>query len=411
MHAHKQDADKGLVQVQEAPSRETSGWQEAEAALRVSEDRFRQLVTAVQDYAIFLLDPHGRILSWNAGAQRIKGYTAEEILGRHFSCFYPQDVAERGWPDEELRLATAHGHFEDEGWRLRKDGSRFWASVVITPWRDDTGTLRGFLKISRDLTERKAAEEKLQSLAAQLQRSNSELEQFASIAAHDLQEPLRKILAFGDRLKVKYSDALGEQGRDYLQRMQSAATRMRALINDLLSFSRVLTKAQPFVSVDLTELVQEAVSDLEARFQQTGGGIEVGPLPTVEADPLQLRQVFQNLIGNALKFHKIEIPPVVVVQGRLTPPPEPTTAEGRQSSPFCEITVQDNGIGFEEQYLDRIFEVFQRLHGRQEYEGTGMGLAICRKIVLRHGGTITARSAPGQGSTFILTLPVKHCSG
>ncbi|HEY1581507.1 MAG TPA: CHASE3 domain-containing protein [Chthoniobacterales bacterium] len=236
-----------------------------------------------------------------------------------------------------------------------------------------------------------------------LQRSNRELEQFASVASHDLQEPLRKIQAFGDRLQTRCAETLGEHGRDYLKRMLASATRMRSLIDALLTFSRVTTKAQPFVTVDLATTAEEVVSDLEDRVHRMGGRVEVGALPSLEADPLQMRQLLQNLIGNGLKFARPNEQPVVRVEGRVLTP-----KEGNGTVPRCEISVSDNGIGFEEVYLDRIFELFQRLHGRQEYEGTGMGLAICRKIVERHGGTITARSAPGRGATFLVNLPLRQ---
>ena len=244
----------------------------------------------------------------------------------------------------------------------------------------------------------------LRRRTADLNASNRELQDFAAVASHDLQEPLRKIEAFGSRLKTKYDQVLDEPGRDYLARMLAATVRMRQLINDLLSFSRVTTKARAFVTVDLAEVAQEVVSDLEGRMYETGGRVEVGALPTIEAEPLQMRQLLQNLIGNGLKFHREGEPPVVRIEGRLLDTSDPPV-EGPAPGPRrCEIQVQDNGIGFEEVYSERIFELFQRLHGRDEYEGTGMGLAICRKIVTRHGGTIRAHSAPGHGATFIVTL-------
>jgi len=250
-----------------------------------------------------------------------------------------------------------------------------------------------------DVLERRVRERTLELADANtsLKNSNRELEQFASVASHDLQEPLRKIEAFGDRLKMS-REALNEQSRDYLDRILSSATRMRTLINDLLSFSRVATRAQPFKPVQLAVIAKEVVGDLEGRLQQTQGQVELGELPEIEADPTQMRQLFQNLIGNALKFHRDGVPPVVRV----------SAAQSESLPENVTLTVADNGIGFEEQYLDRIFEVFQRLHGRNEFEGTGIGLAICRKIVERHGGSITARSKPGDGSTFLVTLPVKQ---
>jgi PAS domain S-box-containing protein len=243
--------------------------------------------------------------------------------------------------------------------------------------------------------EHKGAEEALERQARELARSNAELEQFAYVASHDLQEPLRKIQAFGDRLKTHYEDALDELGGDYLERVQNAARRMQALINDLLTFSRVTTRAQPFVPVNLTEVAREVVSDLEARIERTSGRVEVSELPAIDADPTQKRQLFQNLIDNALKFHRPGAAPVVKVHGKLL--------DGH-----CQIIVEDNGIGFDEKYLDRIFTIFQRLHGRFDYDGTGIGLAVCRKIAERHGGNITAQSTPGKGSTFLVTLPVKQ---
>jgi PAS domain S-box-containing protein len=402
------NAFEDIVRLQEQNEQSLRERRQTEEALRVSEERFRLLVEGVKDYAILLLSPTGHVLTWNAGAQQIKGYRAEEIVGQHFSRFYPEDAITRGWPAWELQRAAADGRFEDEGWRLRKDGSRFWANVVLTALRDAAGNLKGFAKVTRDLSERKQAEEKLKAFTRQLQRSNLDLELFASVAAHDLQEPLRKIQAFGDRLQTKCGDALGEQGREYLDRMLTSAQRMRALINDLLTFARLTTKAGPFEPVDLARVAREVVSNLEARIQQTAGRVEVGPLPTVDADPSQMRQLLQNLIGNALKFHRPGEPPVVKVEGELLPEPaSPFKGQGRS---LCQIRVQDNGIGFEEKYLDRIFEVFQRLHGRHEYEGTGVGLAICRKIAERHGGSITARSAPAQGATVLVTMPSKQAN-
>lgn len=265
--------------------------------------------------------------------------------------------------------------------------------------------LKTNLDLESEISERKRTEEMLKAYTAKLELSNRELQDFAFVASHDLQEPLRKIQAFGDCLKLEYSELLAEEGQDYIQRMQKAAHRMQTLINDLLMFSRVSTKAQPFVAVDLTIVVHEVLSDLEVQIERVNGQVEVGNLLTIDADPLQMRQLLQNLISNALKFHRSEEAPLVKVwtqyvgeQDQLSP-----QDPARQR---CQIMVEDNGIGFEEKYLDRIFTVFQRLHGRNEYEGTGVGLAICRKIVERHGGLITAKSTPEQGTTFIIELPV-----
>jgi signal transduction histidine kinase len=244
-----------------------------------------------------------------------------------------------------------------------------------------------------------------------LEHSNRELQDVAYVASHDLQEPLRKIRAFGDRLAAQCAEALSERGRDYLARLQQAAARMQTLIDDLLTFSRVTTKAQPFRPVDLAQIAPEVAADLEVRLEQTGGRIIVEALPILEADPLQMRQLLQNLLGNALKFHRPEASPIVKLSSRMLPG-RAAGANGAAPPPErCQILVEDNGIGFDEKYLDRIFAPFQRLCGRGEYEGTGIGLAICRKIVERHGGEITATSAPGQGATFIVTLPMTQAKG
>ncbi len=245
----------------------------------------------------------------------------------------------------------------------------------------------------------------------ELAHSNIELQQFAYIASHDLQEPLRKIQAFSTRLKEKCGEALTEPGRDYLERMQNAAERMQALINDLLILSQVTTKAQPFVPVSLAQVAREVLSDLELQLQQTRGCVSLGELPTIDADPLQMRQLVQNLISNALKFHRFEEPPVVKLHSQILVHQEQRPGSGATIAELYRIIVEDNGIGFDEKHLDRIFNAFQRLHSRRDYEGTGMGLAICRKIAERHGGSITAKSQLGRGAVFIITLPSNQPRG
>ncbi len=371
--------------------------QESLAALRQSEELFRLLVDGITDYAIYMLDPAGKVVSWNTGAQRLKGYSAEEVLGQDLSIFFlPEDVA-AGKPQAELTRAATEGRTELEAWRMRKDGSRFRAHVVVTALRDGEGQLRGYAKVTRDITARQAADDKLRAYATKLERSNRELETFASVASHDLQEPLRKIRSFGDRLMSKYAERLDPTAIDYLERMCAAAARMQDLIENLLTFSRVTTRAQPFALVDLGTIATEALSDLESRVAQTAGHIELGALPVLYADATQMRQLFQNLLGNALKFHRAGVPPVVRAGSK-----------GLPGGDRWEVWVEDNGLGFEPQYAERIFGLFQRLHGRSEFEGTGIGLAICRKIVERHHGTIVATAVLGEGARFTLTLPYRQ---
>jgi signal transduction histidine kinase len=245
-----------------------------------------------------------------------------------------------------------------------------------------------------EVAERKRAQEELKRYMAKLEQNNQALQEFASIASHDMREPLRKVTNFGNLLEQKHGLSLGEEGKNYLTRMLNAADRMQLLLNSLFDYARVSTKAEPFREVDLTALIHEVLSDLEVSIEKTGGTVELGELPAIKADPSQIRQLFQNLIGNALKFHKEGEKPVVEVRSSVN------------GSHRVQITVEDNGIGFDEKHLDQIFAPFHRLHGRSSgYEGAGMGLAICRKIVERHGGSITAKSAPGAGAKFIVTLP------
>lgn len=259
-----------------------------------------------------------------------------------------------------------------------------------------------------DISERRQAERLQQIHVQKLEWSNRELQDFAYIASHDLQEPLRAIQAFGERLKTRGEEDLNEEARDYLERMLRAASRMRVLIHDLLEFSRVTTKARPFAPVDLALVAQQALADLATRFEETQGCVNLGALPTLEADATQIRQLLQNLIDNALKYGQDDVPPVVTVSSEIVREEDALWPEGRD---MCQIKVQDNGIGFEEKYAERIFAPFQRLHSRGRYDGTGIGLAICRKIAERHGGRILAQSVSGEGSVFTVLLPIHQPEG
>ena len=280
-------------------------------------------------------------------------------------------------------------------------------SAVELRWANDELTAMN-TELERRVAQRTATiEERAQELA----RSNAELEQFSSVASHDLQEPLRKIRMYGDRLRGRDHESLSEEANSDLQRMESAAARMQKLINDLLDFSRITHRGKAFERVALTEVTEEVVSDLEARIVELGARVEVGELPVIDADRTQMRQLVQNLIGNALKFHRPEQPPLVRISSEVIAGQEPRFPGESGTGERCVIIVKDNGIGFEEKHAERVFTAFERLHGRSAYEGTGIGLSIARKIVWRHGGHITATGTLGEGATFTVTLPLSQLNG
>jgi len=250
-----------------------------------------------------------------------------------------------------------------------------------------------------DVTERRLTERRLATQRLELERSNAALNEFAFVASHDLQEPLRKIVSFGERLELAAGPLLQGDARHYLDRMLDAATRMRTLITDVLAYSQVATSAKPFTPSDLGAIAHEVVSDLKPSIVDAGGRVEIGPLPVIDADAAQMRQLLQNLVGNALKFQRKDVAPVVQLNASIG-------SDGR-----CTVAVTDNGIGFKPEHGERIFRMFERLHGRTQYPGTGIGLAICRRIVERHGGTIAATSIAGEGTTFNVTLPVTRVEG
>jgi PAS domain S-box-containing protein len=397
-------------------SQDVTPLKEAEESLDRERMLLRTLIDNLPD-SIYAKDKSGHyILNNPAHMRHLGAKSLEEMKGKSDFDYFPKEQARQFFEDEQRIIETGVPVINQEQYESGPDAvSRRWMIISKVLWRDHQGQVLGTMGITRDIHEIKAAQEavkaneaKLRKFAAQLERSNRELEDFAYVASHDLQEPLRKIVVFGERLQEKAADRLEGETLDYLQRMRKAASRMQSLINDLLAFSRVTTRAQPFTLVDLAQTAREVIEDLEARIEMTQGRVEQGALPAIEAEPLQMRQLLQNLIGNALKFRRPEVPPVVKIEAKIFSGVMPQAPPDTANQDWCELTVSDNGIGFDEKYLDRVFNVFQRLHTRNEYEGTGMGLAIARKIVMHHGGFITARSSPGQGAAFIATLPICH---
>jgi PAS domain S-box-containing protein len=336
------------------------------------------------------LDHEGKTTFANPAVARITGWPIEEIIGKGareiFSLSQENGAALPETPGVSEQLFK------------RRDGSQVIVEIVRSPIQE-AGTVTGTVLIFKDVTDRRKVEQSLARKAEELTRSNAELEEFAFVASHDLQEPLRKIQAFGDRLKSTCVN-LPPQAIDYLERMQSASARMRNLIDDLLAFSRATRDSQPFAKLDLTQLTREVLGDLEMRIEKTGAQIDLRDLPSIEADAMQMRQLMLNLIGNALKFQPAGTIPRITISAEIR------TSAGHE--PLAEIRVIDNGIGFDQKYAEKIFAVFQRLHGKTEFEGTGVGLAVCRRITDRHHGTIAAQSVAGKGATFVVTLPLKQ---
>jgi PAS domain S-box-containing protein len=471
------------------------------------------LLDGIQDYAIFMMDPRGDIVSWNAGAERIKGYRAEQIIGRNFSCFFPPEEIATGRPQEVLRMTVESGRHEEQGMRIRKDGSRFLAGVTFTALRDSAGNLRGFSEFShdlsaskesearyrglleaapdamvvvgqegeivllnlqtekqfgyrsdelvgqsvkniipagfaerliadgtrtaaealaqqigtgielqgrrkngsefpieimlsplqsaegvlvtaaiRDITERKRSQERLVKTVAELKRSNDELEHFAYVASHDLQEPLRMVASYTQLLGKRYRGRLDSDADEFIAYAVDGSIRMQQLIKDLLAYSRAGTDGRELVRISSEKALEEALANLRLTIEESGALVSHDSLPYIMTDDNQLAQVFQNLIGNAIKYRSAEVPRIHVS----------ASTNGGNERVF---SVRDNGLGIDPQYFSRIFVLFQRLHGREEFEGTGIGLAICKKILERLGGRIWVESQLNEGSTFHFSLP------
>lgn len=402
--------------------------------MTVSRDYVDNIIGSMKDMLMVLTVDH-KIERVNRATCNVLGYEPEELIGQ------PMDKLLGQHPMAEL-LAKRQllGHPQNpilETTLVAHDGTQIPVTLSLSELSSSPALSCGLVCVAHDQTEHQRAQ-----WADALARSNAELERFAFVASHDLQEPLRKVITFSDRLRGKYSAALGPDGIAYIERMQNASRRMQTLISSLLTYARVTSTARPFASVNLNQIISEVLSDLETRIDPDQDRIEVDVLPEVDADELQMRQLFQNLIGNALKFRKKDQPICIKIRcqdqhpagatGQALAAPQISPGTGLENCPrqaaaeenrtrisgafgspprpsvrgFCQLSVEDDGIGFDEKYVDRIFGIFQRLNGRDEYEGTGVGLAICRKIVERHGGEITAHGQDGEGAQFIFSLPI-----
>ena len=380
-----------LTQTNARLTEEIADRKQTEEALRQSEERFRLMVSDVKDYAILMLGPDGRVASWNAGAERTKGYRAEEIIGEHFSRFYPEEDIQRGKPAFALKTAVEQNRYEDEGWRVRKDGSRFWADVVITALRDKTGQLLGFCKVTRDVTDRKRHEEILQRQNAQLETANKELDAFSYSVSHDLRAPLRGIDGFSQALLEDYGDKLDSVGQDYLQRVRLAAQRMSVLIDDLLKLSRVTRSEMRRERLDLSAVVKAIAEELQREAPDRNVTFVITEGLTVEGDSRLLRVAIENLLGNSWKYTSAHS--CARIEFGL-----------HQSNGRPAYFIRDDGAGFDPQYSERLFGAFQRLHAMTEFPGTGIGLATVQRIIRRHGGEIWGEGAVEKGATFYFTL-------
>jgi PAS domain S-box-containing protein len=368
----------------------------AERATQEGEERYRLLIENAREYAIFIMDPQGLISSWNPGAQRIFGYAENECIGQSLSLIFTEEDRAAGVPEKEMAKAAEEGESSDERWHLQKDGSTFWASSVLTALRHPNGDLRGFSKILRDNTDRKRAEAELQNRNQDLTRINSELEEFAYVASHDLQEPLRMINIYSQLLLTRIDLKNNPDATQSAEYVRTGVRRMESLMEDLLDYSRVVhgEYGEP-VAVDSRRALDQALKVLEARATETGAKISAGNLPIVLAQEDHVALIFQNLLSNSLKYSKPGQAPEIQISAR-------------REGPNWVTTVADKGIGFSPKYAERIFGLFKRLH-KAAYPGTGLGLAICKRVVQRYNGQIWATSAgEGSGASFSFALPAEN---
>ncbi len=349
-------------------------------------DLYRHQVREISEYAMFTLDPQGILRSWNAGVERLLGYSEDEWLGQPASIIFTPAEKAMEVCEAEMRKALEFGSATDIRWHRRKDGSEFFANGFMNVIRNDSGDVLGYVKIMSDETARKQLQDSLSD-------SNAALEQFAYVASHDLQEPLRTMSNYAQLLNKRYKGKFDEDGDRFLGFIVDASQRMSTLIQDLLEYARAATEEERPASVSLDEDLEAALTHLTQAVEESSATITHDPMPTIEVDRGQMVRLFQNLIGNALKYRKPDEAPKIHVSAE-------------QTHHDWLITVQDNGIGFDPQYASGIFAPFKRLHQAGDYPGTGVGLAICRRIVESHGGRIWAESKAGEGAAFRFTLPL-----
>lgn len=399
-------------QVTDLPSRPEASLLGERAAGAAGEERFRLLVESVKDYAIFMLDPQGVISSWNKGAERIKGYREEEILGQHFSRFYTESDRSRNHPKHELDLAVKNGVYEEEGWRVRKDGSAFWANVVITALFSEEGEVTGFAKVTRDMTERRQHEQALAEKAAALERANADLltqraelearnadqESFVYTVSHDLRAPLLAIQGMSELLVEAVQRADATEAEFLVKRVTANVEMMEQLLNDLLKLSRSGRKMEEPEALNLAGVAATVLAELEQRIQPLGAELSLPSVwPTVLYGRSDAYQVLANLIGNAVKFagREGELPLVRV--------------SWEHRGAMVVVQVDDNGPGVPAEYREKIFGLFQRLD--PNVEGSGVGLAIVRRTVQRYGGEVTVGKSDLGGASFTITMPVTNLEG
>jgi PAS domain S-box-containing protein len=386
------------------------------------ESYFPEIVAEVKGFAIFMMDTDGVIQTWNIGCELMKGFKKEDAIGQNFRMLFPDFLKDQHLPEKERQIAKDKGRFEDENWRIKKNGDLFWAFVVLTRINDEKGKHIGYVKITQDQTDKKKyldqlnrkiedvrnINQKLDTVNNELLKSNSTLGEFAYASSHDLQAPLRNMMYYIERLKEELGEQLNEKQLEFFKRIENSGSRMVRLIEDLLSFSYIGMGTSQKSEIDLNEQVKDVLADLELDVVEKGAKITVESLPRVRGDRRQFQQFFQNLIGNAIKYAKPNVVPEIRISsneviGREAKASLPTEEANRK---YYLIQLKDNGIGFEPEYAEDIFKVFTRLHGTSDYSGSGVGLSIVQKVVENHNGHIWAESKPGEGASFKILLPV-----